>query len=113
MFILRKYLLLIVSLILCAGFVIWKLCGITGNEMLFSFIAIWVFPTSTAFSSGLTLYRNKLNIVPLLLAVSATVIFPLWCFGTYHIAVTVLSVFCAVLGAATSSMFIKMKRWYK
>jgi len=106
----RKFLLLIVTAVLCALIVAWKLCGITGNEMLFSLIAIWAFPISTAFSAGLTLYRCKLNIAVLITAVGSTIFFPLWCFGTYQLIPTALVVFFAVMGAAVSEIFKRMKR---
>ena len=109
----RKYLLLIVTAVICVLIVVWKLCGITGDEMIFSFISIWLAPIDIAFASGLTMYRNKLNIITLVIAAALTVVIPLWCFGTYKLLTTAMTVFCAILGAATSAMFVKIRHSMK
>lgn len=104
----KRYNLAIASVVCGIGAVIWKLCGITGDELLFTFITVWSLPMTLGFSAGLTLYRNRLNIIPLAVALALTIALPLWVFGTYHLIPTALVGFCTVLGMAVSSMFRKM-----
>ena len=104
----KKYNLLIATAASCIGTVVWKLTGITGNELLFTFICIWSLPSTLGFSAGLTLYRNKLNIIPPVIGIALTVALPLWCFGTYHLIPSALAVFFTVCGMCVSSVFRKM-----
>ena len=104
----KDYNLPIASVVCGIGAVIWKFCGITGNELLFTFVAVWSLPVTLGFAAGLTLYRNKLNIVPLVIAAALTTALPLWAFGVCYFAVTALTAFSTVLGMCVSSGFRKM-----
>lgn len=105
----RKYSLTVLSVVFVTGIIVWKLSGITGNEMIFTFLSVWAIPASLSFASGLTLYKYKLNLIPVTAAAVLTVAVPLWCFGTYHLIPTAIVIFCTFLGMALSSLFMRFR----
>ena len=72
----KKYILLITVCVIYIALIIWKACGVTGNEIIYQLIAYYIFPIPAAFLSALRLRKNKVNIITLLLIAVCQLLLP-------------------------------------
>ena len=79
----KKYILLITVCVIYIALIIWKACGVTGNEIIYQLIAYYLFPISAAFLSAFRLRKNKVNIITLLLITVCQLLLPYILFNAF------------------------------
>lgn len=93
----KKYILLITVCVIYIALIIWKACGVTGNEIIYQLIAYYIFPIPAAFLSALRLRKNKVNIITLLLIAVCQLLLP---YLLFNAVAPVNVLFAAAAGAA-------------
>ena len=93
----KKYILLFTVCVIYIALIIWKACGVTGNEIIYQLIAYYIFPIPAAFLSALRLRKNKVNIITLLLIAVCQLLLP---YLLFNAVAPVNVLFAAAAGAA-------------
>ena len=98
----RKLSLAGVTAICYAAFIIWDISGgVTGNELLFSLIALYIFPAAVTLIAAAGIRRSRMNLIPLTMILCGQLLLPLLVFKTFQAGP--LIVFAATLAAGLAA----------
>ena len=107
----KKYILLITVCVIYIALIIWKACGVTGNEIIYQLIAYYIFPIPAAFLSALRLRKNKVNIITLLLIAVCQLLLPYLLFKVYAPGNEIFVIAAAAVGIIVSCIMPDKKTY--